>query len=24
VPVYNPVANFQKVKNRWIGTYIGD
>jgi TolC family type I secretion outer membrane protein len=23
VPVYNPDANFQKVKNRWIGTKIG-
>lgn len=24
VPVYNPAANFQKVKNRWIGTSIDD
>jgi outer membrane protein len=24
VPMYNPEANFQKVKNRWIGTSIDD
>ena len=24
VPVYNPDANFQKVKNRWIGTAIDE
>ena len=24
VPVYNPQANFQKVKNRWIGTRIDE